>query len=152
MRTGWLLIGCSTKAFWSRFEACSFSIRAQIIWAKDRFALSRGHYHWQHEPCWYAVRKTAHWNGDRSQRTLWQIAAREDQGHGHGTQKPIECMRRPILNHTKRGDLVYDPFLGSGTTLAAAETTQRTCYGLELDPPVNPPSPSADPVSRRSCR
>jgi len=43
-------------------------------------------------------------------------------------------MRRPILNHTKRGELVYEPFLGSGTTLAAAELTERNCYGLELDP------------------
>ena len=43
-------------------------------------------------------------------------------------------MQRPILNHTKRGELVYDPFLGSGTTLAAAELAERVCYGLELDP------------------
>jgi DNA modification methylase len=43
-------------------------------------------------------------------------------------------MRRPIMNHTKSGELVYDPFLGSGTTLAAAEVTQRVCYGAELDP------------------
>jgi DNA modification methylase len=43
-------------------------------------------------------------------------------------------MRRPIINHTKRGELVYEPFLGSGTTLAAAEVTERVCYGLELDP------------------
>jgi DNA modification methylase len=53
---------------------------------------------------------------------------------GHPTQKPVELMRRPILNHTKRGELVYDPFLGSGTTLAAAEVTERVCYGMELDP------------------
>ena len=52
----------------------------------------------------------------------------------HPTQKPVELMRRPILNHTKRGELVYEPFLGSGTTLAAAELTERHCYGLELDP------------------
>jgi DNA modification methylase len=52
----------------------------------------------------------------------------------HPTQKPVELMRRPILNHTKRGELVYEPFLGSGTTLAAAELTERACYGLELDP------------------
>jgi DNA methylase len=50
------------------------------------------------------------------------------------TQKPIELMRRPILNHTRRGELVYEPFLGSGTTLAAAEITERVCYGVELDP------------------
>lgn len=53
---------------------------------------------------------------------------------GHPTQKPVELMRRPILNHLRRGELVYDPFLGSGTTLAAAELTERVCYGLELDP------------------
>jgi DNA modification methylase len=115
-------------------EACGFEVRSQIIWAKDRFALSRGNYHWQHEPCWYAVRNNAHWNGDRSQSTLWQIKAREDDGHGHGTQKPVECMRRPILNNSNPGQVVYDPFLGSGTSIIAAETTSRICYGLEINP------------------
>ena len=51
----------------------------------------------------------------------------------HPTQKPVELMRRPILNHLKRGELVYDPFLGSGTTLVAAERTERVCLGIELD-------------------
>jgi DNA modification methylase len=58
----------------------------------------------------------------------------EEIATGHGTQKPIELMRRPILNHTERGDLIYDCFLGSGTTLIAAELTGRVCYGLEIDP------------------
>jgi DNA modification methylase len=115
-------------------EACGFEIRSQIIWAKDRFALSRGNYHWQHEPCWYAVRNDAHWNGDRSQSTLWHINAREDDGHGHGTQKPVECMRRPMLNNSNPGQVIYDPFLGSGTSIIAAESTARKCYGLELEP------------------
>ena len=114
-------------------EASGFDIRSQIIWAKDRFALSRGNYHWQHEPCWYAVRNSSHWNGDRSQSTLWQIRAREDDGHGHGTQKPVECMRRPMLNNSSPGQAVYDPFLGSGTSVIAAETCGRICYGLEID-------------------
>ncbi len=52
----------------------------------------------------------------------------------HPTQKPLELMRRPIMNHLRRGQPVYDPFLGSGTTLAAAELTERVCYGIELDP------------------
>jgi DNA modification methylase len=52
----------------------------------------------------------------------------------HPTQKPVELMRRPILNHLRRGELGYEPFLGSGTTLAAAELTERVCYGIELDP------------------
>ncbi len=115
-------------------EASGFEIRAQIIWAKDRFALSRGHYHWQHEPCWYAVRGTAHWKGDRSQSTLWNIPSREDRGHGHGTQKPVECMRRPMLNNSSPGQAVYEPFCGSGTTIIAAETIGRVCHAVEISP------------------
>jgi DNA modification methylase len=117
-------------------EAAGFEIRAQIIWAKDRFALSRGDYHWQHEPCWYAVRKgrRGHWAADRSQTTLWHVRAREDDGHGHGTQKPVECMRRPIENNSSPGQAVYDPFVGSGTTIIAAEMTARACHALEINP------------------
>jgi len=58
----------------------------------------------------------------------------EEDKFDHPTQKPVELMRRPILNHLRRGELVYDPFLGSGTTLAAAELTNRVCFGIELDP------------------
>src|SRR5216684_3790066 len=58
----------------------------------------------------------------------------DEDKYDHPTQKPVDLMRRPILNHLRRGELVYDPFLGSGTTLAAAELTNRVCYGLELDP------------------
>jgi len=58
----------------------------------------------------------------------------QDAATVHGTQKPVECMRRPMLNNASRGQAVYDPFLGSGTTLIAAETTGRICLGLELSP------------------
>ena len=114
-------------------EAAGFEIRCQIVWAKPRFAISRGHYNWQHEPCWYAVRqgKTAHWIGDHSQTTLWSIALDVNVEGGHSTQKPLECMARPIRNH--EGD-VYDPFLGSGTTMVAAEQLGRLCYGMEIEP------------------
>ena len=117
-------------------EASGFEMRAQIIWAKDRFAFSRGHYHWQHEPCWYGVRGTsgAHWSGDRKQSTVWNIDARDDDGHGHGTQKPVECMRRPIENNSSPGQALYDPFSGSGTTLIAAEMTGRSCLAIDIDP------------------
>jgi DNA modification methylase len=115
-------------------EATGFTLRSQIIWAKDRFALSRGDYHWQHEPCWYAVKGKGHFAGDRKQSTLWQIPARDDSGVGHGTQKPVECMRRPIVNNSAPGQPVYDPFLGSGTTLIAGETEGRPVYGMEIDP------------------
>ncbi|MFN9078746.1 MAG: DNA modification methylase [bacterium] len=115
-------------------ERAGFAIRAQIIWAKDRLALSRGDYHWQHEPCWYAVREggKGHRTDDRTQTTLWSIPARDDAGHGHGTQKPVECMERPVRNHL--ADTVYEPFAGSGTTLIACERTGRACIAMELDP------------------
>jgi DNA modification methylase len=58
----------------------------------------------------------------------------DEEKYDHPTQKPVELMRRPILNHTQRGEGVYDGFIGSGTTLAAAELTERVCYGMELDP------------------
>jgi len=84
--------------------------------------------------CWYAVRGTAHWSGDRSQSTLWTIPSREDRGHGHGTQKPVECMRRPMLNNSSPGQTVYEPFSGSGTTIIAAETIGRVCHAIEILP------------------
>jgi DNA modification methylase len=62
------------------------------------------------------------------------MGASDEDKYDHPTQKPVDLMRRPILNHLKRGGLVYDPFLGSGTTLAAAEITERVCVGIELDP------------------
>lgn len=117
--------------------AAGFDIRSQIIWAKDRLVLSRGDYHWQHEPCWYAVKKRGkgHWAGDRKQTTLWHIANKDQDAETvHGTQKPVECMRRPILNNSSPGQAIYEPFMGSGTTLIAAETTGRVCYGIELNP------------------
>jgi len=115
-------------------EKAGFSIRNQIIWAKDRMALSRGDYHWQHEPCWYAVRdgKPGHRTEDRTQTTLWTIPARDDSGHGHSTQKPLECMARPIRNHDS--EEVYDPFLGSGTTMIACQNLNRKCRGIEISP------------------
>ena len=123
--------------------SCGFQLRAQIVWTKQHFTLSRGDYHWKHECCWYAVRegRTSHWQGDRTQATVWEFpnnnpfgSPRREQSWGHGTQKPVECMRRPIVNNSRPGELIYDPFLGSGTSLIAAEMTGRVCRGLELSP------------------
>ncbi len=114
----------------------------QIIWDKGRTVLTRTHYWFQHEPCWYVRKKNAPWFGKAGENsTIWQspspkfiMGGSDEEKFDHPTQKPVELMRRPILNHTPLGEMVYDPFLGSGTTLAAAELTQRVCYGLELDP------------------
>ena len=111
-----------------------FDIRSLIVWGKSHMVIGRSHYHEQKEPCFYAVRKgkTAHWIGDRKQTTLWHIDKPQKSETGHSTQKPIECMARPMRNHD--APLVYDPFLGSGTTLVAAEQLGRTCYGMEISP------------------
>jgi DNA modification methylase len=116
-------------------QASGFALRAQIIWDKTRLIIGRGDYHWQHEPCWYAVRmsRTGHWNGDRTQTTVWAIQHQKSET-GHSTQKPVECMKRPIENNSAAGDAVYDPFVGSGTTIIAAEMTARACHAIEIDP------------------
>lgn len=120
--------------------AAGFEIRSQIIWTKPTLVMSRGHYHWQHEPCWYAVRSGANagWKGDRRQATVWQAAAvhrtagtSDDLITNHSTQKPVEVVLRALRNH--RGD-VFDPFLGSGTTLIAAEQEGRRCFAIEIEP------------------
>ncbi len=116
--------------------ACEFKLRSQIIWAKSNFAIGRGDYHWMHEPCWYAVKEkaTGHYGGDRKQTTLWKIDKPQKSETGHGTQKPVECMKRPIENNSSPGQAVYEPFSGSGTTIIAAEMTGRHCYAMELSP------------------
>lgn len=116
-------------------ESCGFEIRSQIVWAKPSLVMGRGHYHWQHEPCWYAVRGTGHWNGDRKQSTLWHIENRnQDAETVHSTQKPVECMRRPIVNNSSPGQAIYEPFSGSGTTIIACEKEARIALAIELEP------------------
>ena len=137
--------------------AVGFKVRSQIVWVKPRFAIGRGHYHWQHEPClyadkgagdqWqdrfepdhetalYAVKEGAkgEWRGGRKQSTVWNIEHRKSDT-GHSTQKPIECMKRPIENNSSAGQAIYEPFSGSGTTLMACELTNRHCFAVELNP------------------
>jgi len=116
-------------------EACNFAIRCQIVWDKGRMIIGRGDYHWAHEPCWYFVKKGAkgHWAGDRKQQTIWRIDHRASET-GHSTQKPVECMKRPIENNSSPGQAVYEPFSGSGTTIIAGEMTGRCIHAIELNP------------------
>ena len=119
-----------------QLQSCGFEMRSLVVWAKSNYPMSRGHYHHQHETCWYAVRKggTGHWSGDRKQTTLWQIDSPRKSETGHSAQKPVECMRRPIENNSSPGQAVYDPFVGSGTTIIAAEMTGRACHAIEISP------------------
>ncbi len=119
-----------------------FEHHQQIVWNKGRAVLTRTHYWYQHEPCWYVRKKNAPWYGRAGENsTVWDspspkflMGGSAEEKFDHPTQKPIALMQKAIENHTRRGGLIYDPFLGSGTTLMAAEVTGRVCYGLELDP------------------
>ena len=152
--------------------SAGYQIRSQIIWAKTKFVISRGDYHWGHEPCWYAVKtgEPGGFRGGRKQSTLWAdvtdnfkpgarelYASKIDEKNlyafpgdmttlwtlkqdkmvdgGHSTQKPLECMARPIRNHGERGDVVFDPFGGTGTTMVAAENLERQARLIEISPP-----------------
>jgi DNA modification methylase len=124
-------------------ERIGFEIVSQVIWDKGAFALGRSWYHWGHEPCW-VVRKRERgrlFQGSRDQGTIWRapspkmVAAGSDESRlDHPAQKPIVLAEIPIRNHLRAGETVYDPFLGSGTTLVAAEGLGRRCLGLEIDP------------------
>lgn len=148
-----------------------FSLRTQIIWAKNQLVIGRGNYHPMHEPCWYAVRsgRPGGFVGNRKQKTVWRdvadilrpgervfVCPAENGGGvmalsgdettvwdipkprksetGHSTQKPVECMARPVRNNSKRGELVYEPFSGSGTTIIACQQLGRRCLAMELSP------------------
>lgn len=130
----WHPPGATSLVHAKALQDSGFEIRMQIIWAKSNFPIGRGDYHVRHEPCWYAVRKgkAARRNDDRTQTTLWEINLDKNVEGGHSTQKPVECMARPIRNHEFQS--AYDPFLGSGTTMVAAEQLGRRCYGCEIEP------------------
>jgi DNA modification methylase len=116
--------------------SCDLIVRTQIIWNKSSMLLGRGDYHWKHEPCWYAVRKgrVGHYVGGRKQTTVWDIEKPRKSETGHSTQKPVECMKRPIENNSSAGQAVYEPFSGSGTTIIAGEMTGRSIHAIELNP------------------
>ena len=130
----WHPAGATSLVHAAALQDSGFVLRMQIIWAKSNFPIGRGDYHVRHEPCWYAVRKDkpAHRTNDRTQTTLWEINLDKNVEGGHSTQKPVECMERAIRNHD--APEVYEPFLGSGTTIIAAERLARRCFAMELEP------------------
>jgi DNA modification methylase len=130
-----------TREVLDGLQRVGFPHHQQIIWDKGRTVLTRTLYWFQHEPCWFVRKKNAPWYGKPGENsTIWVspspkfITGSAEDKYDHPAQKPIELMRRPILNHLRRGEFVYDPFMGTGTTLAAAESTDRVCAGIELDP------------------
>lgn len=112
-----------------------WKVRQCLIWNKQSMVMGRQDYHWKHEPCLYGWKDgSGHlWNSDRTQTTVLNFD-RPSRNAEHPTMKPVELFAYQITNNTKEQDIVFDNFLGSGTTLIAAQKTGRICYGMELDP------------------
>lgn len=132
-----------TDVVMKNLRDAGFEVKQQVIWRKSHFVLGRANYHWQHEPCWYAVKKgsKSNWKGDRKQTTVWDCespnaanSGTKDDKTEHPTQKPVELFARSIMHHTNPGEYVYDPFAGSGTLMVACEKTKRRALMMELDP------------------
>jgi prophage lambdaW4, DNA methylase len=120
--------------FRKAFKDAGFYLSGCCIWKKNSLVLGRSPYQWQHEPCLYGWKKKGkhQWFSDRKQTTIWEYD-RPKSSKDHPTMKPIQLMAYPIQNSSMRGTIVLDPFLGSGSTLIAADQTGRVCYGIELD-------------------
>lgn len=122
-------------AFRRAFIDAGFKLSGCCIWVKDSLVLGRSPYQWQHEPClfgWKSGGKHA-WYADRKQTTIWQFA-KPKRSKNHPTSKPVDLIAYPMGNSTQPNALVLDPFAGSGSTLIAAEQTDRVAYCMELDP------------------
>ncbi len=116
-----------------------FTIRQRLDWIKGHFVIGHSDYQSQKDSCFYAVRegRDRHWQGRRNVSNVWSISDHRDgrdNWNGHGARKPVECMLCPMENNSRRGDKVYDPFVGSGTSIIAAEIIRRQCYAMEIDP------------------
>jgi DNA modification methylase len=114
--------------------AADILIHRQIIWQKPSLVFGRGDYHWQHELCFYGWRRGNRppFYGPRNQTTLWAVG--RETSKDHPTAKPVDLWKPPIENHTKIGEVIYEPFSGSGSQIIAAEQTARRCYAMELSP------------------
>lgn len=121
--------------FRKAFIDAGFELKQCCVWVKDTMVMGRQDYHWRHEPILYGWKKgAAHsWNSDRKQTTVWTFD-RPKQNREHPTMKPINLICYPILNSSKKDDIVLDFFGGSGSTLIACEKTGRQCRMMEVDP------------------
>lgn len=120
--------------FRKAFKDAGFYLSGCCIWKKNTLVLGRSPYQWQHEPVLYGWKQKGkhQWFSDRKQTTIWEYD-RPKSSKEHPTMKPVQLMAYPIQNSSMRGTLILDPFLGSGSTLIAADQTGRVCYGIELD-------------------
>lgn len=107
----------------------------QLIWRKNSptFSMGRLDYQYQHEPILYTWRGTNHGYYSEVGRSIIDCD-RPNVSKLHPTMKPVELLEVFIANSSKPNELVYDPFLGSGSTMVAAHQLNRRCFGIEIDP------------------
>lgn len=120
---------------YAAIEDAGLTVRALIVWNKlnAHYGGYMAQYMQKHEPCLYCHIGTPTWYGPTNEVTVWDIEQPARNEH-HPTQKPVDLAERAMRNSSKAGGIVLDLFLGSGTTLIAAEQLNRTCYGMEIDP------------------
>ena len=104
-----------------------------IIWIKNNHTLSRSDYHHLYEIIFYNRLTNGVWNGGRTQKDIWYVKNRYVGNYVHPTQKPLRLVKKAILNNSNEKDIILDMFGGLGSTLIAAEQTNRICYMMELD-------------------
>ena len=114
-------------------EAAGIEHHQWLIWLKSRLVPSRGHYHYRHEHIFYGWRGRSSYNGSRTEDSIW-VADKPHRSPEHPTMKPVALCERAIANSSSQGNLVIDPFLGSGSTMIAAERLGRRCYAMEIEP------------------
>lgn len=126
--------GSIHRIFWNVLYECNLTVRQGLVWTKNSMVLGHSDYHYKHEPILYGWKTgRRYFTSDRTQVSVWDID-RPSRSEEHPTMKPVELVERGINNSSREGDLVLDPFAGSGSTLIAAEKTNRTCYAMELEP------------------
>jgi len=132
----WYANGKAVETFKS-FSELNLEVRAVLCWYKVKSGLGAfmSQYIPNYEPCIYAFKsgKSPQWFGASDEKTVWELK-KESKNEYHPTQKPVELPERAIKNSSKMFDIIYDCFLGSGSTMVASHQLKRKCYGMELDP------------------
>lgn len=134
--------GLRGHVFQGAMKAAGANIHRQIIWVKPQLILGRGHFHWQHEPCfmgWGAKQPEdfGRGSGERDQTTVWNVAGvgqADRKEFNHATPKPVALFEVPLTKHLKVHEVCFEPFAGTGPQLIAAEHLNRRCFAIELEP------------------
>lgn len=134
--------GALSLTFLQRFAAQGWRLHQTLVWVKNSLVLGRSDYHYRHEPVPFGYKaaeagrrgRGGHgWYGDDAQSSVFEVD-RPQRNEDHPTSKPVALVSAMLRNSSRTGEVVLDPFLGSGSTLVACEQLGRRCHGLELDP------------------